>query len=132
MKPLWNGYNSRAAASRVVRVVIDPATATDPRVHVYYERKLVIDIPLPRAFNGVEDVKVGFTAGTGGLNNNHDVWGLSAEPAVPRAGEEKLAYTGASETATNVALALGIVAIIAALALRPRRRSRRLRENQAN
>jgi hypothetical protein len=124
MKPLWNGHNSRAAAARVVRVVIDPASASDPRVLVYYEKELVIDIPLPHAFKGVDDVKVGFTAGTGGLNNNHDVWGLSAEAAPPKASDEKLAYTGASETATNVALALGIVAIVAAVALRPRRRSR--------
>jgi hypothetical protein len=119
---LSSSFGSRESADRVVRVVIDPATASDPRVNVYYENELVIDIPLPAAFNTVSTVKIGFAAGTGGLNNNHDVWGLSSVVASSSGGDEGLAPTGGSETVGVIALVLGIMATIAAVALRPRRR----------
>ncbi len=120
---LSSGFGNRESADRVVRVVIDSATSSDPRVNVYYESELVIDIPLPAAFSSVSTVKIGFSAGTGGLNNNHDVWGLSSVVAGSNGGgDEELAPTGGSETVGVIALVLGIMATIAAVALRPRRR----------
>jgi hypothetical protein len=119
------GYMDREEAARQVRVVIDPANASDPRVEVYYDGGTlpIIDIPLPAAFSAVSTVKIGFSAGTGGSVNNHNVWGLTSTSADSASTEEELASTGSSETVGIAALVLGIMATIAAVALRPRRRA---------
>ena len=125
LNPLSAGYTTRADATRSVRVVIDPANASDPRVEVYYDGGTlpIIDIPLPASFSDVSTVKIGFSAGTGGSVNNHNVWGLTSTSADSASTEEELASTGSSETVGIAALALGIMATIAAVALRPRRRA---------
>ena len=107
-QPLIADYASRAEASRKVRVVIDAATKTEPKVTVYYQDEQIIQVPLPDAFLDVSNIKIGFGAGTGGINNNHEVWGLTSQAADPIEEEpveepvdngntdEELAATGAS------------------------------------
>ena len=106
--PLIDGFASRQEADRKVRVVIDAATKTDPKVTVYYQDEQIIQVALPEAFSNIANVKIGFSAGTGGATNNHDVWGLTSQAADPIEEEpveepvdngntdEELAATGAS------------------------------------
>lgn len=81
--PLIQSYGTRQDADRKVRVVIDAATKADPKVTVYYQDEQIIQSPLPAAFSSVSNVKIGFAAGTGGSVDNHDVWGLTSQPADP-------------------------------------------------
>jgi hypothetical protein len=116
-------YTTRLEAARQVRVVIDPSKAIDPRVKVYYDggTEAIVDVALPEEFNDVSSVKIGFSAGTGGSVNNHNVWGLTANPAPPVPMQEELAPTGASD---NVALGAMLVAVLsgaAAVVVRRRR-----------
>lgn len=121
LEPLSAGYTTRLDAARTVRVVIDSANASDPRVTVYYDggTEPIIDIPLPSEFQSVPTVKIGFAAGTGGSTNNHAVWGLTSTSAAPE--EEELAPTGSSETVGLGALIVATLAGIAAVAVRRRR-----------
>lgn len=121
LNPLSASYASRLEAARIVRVVIDSATASDPRVQVYYDggAEPIIDIPLPSEFQSVPTVKIGFSAGTGGSVNNHNVWGLTSTAAP--AAEEELAPTGSSEVVGLGALIVATLAGIAAVAVRRRR-----------
>lgn len=125
LNPLSASYTTRLEAARQVRIVIDPATAADPRVKVYYDAGLlpIIDVALPAEFDSVSNVKIGFSSGTGGSTNNHAVWGLTSTAADSASTEEELASTGSSETVGIAALVLGILATLAAVALRPRRRA---------
>jgi hypothetical protein len=125
LNPLSANYATRLEAARVVRVVIDPANATNPRVKVYYDGGTtpVVDIALPAAFSSVPSVKIGFSAGTGGSVDTHNVWGLTSTAAPASSAGEDLATTGSSQNVGIVALLLGILATIAAVALRPRRRA---------
>lgn len=121
LPPLSASYATRLDAQRVIRVVIDPATASDPRVQVYYDggAEPVIDIELPAEFSSVPTVKIGFSAGTGGSTNNHNVWGLISTSS--EAEEEELAPTGSSEVVGVGALIVATLAGIAAVAVRRRR-----------
>lgn len=83
------GTNSRAGRARSVRVTVDPATAGNPRVKVYYAANgsgtglsQVLDVAAPTALLAESTFKFGFSAGTGGLNNNNEVWGLSVKSLV--------------------------------------------------
>jgi LPXTG-motif cell wall-anchored protein len=121
---LSNNYATRAEATVQVRVVIDPANAIDPRVKVYYDGgPAVVDVALPDEFNTVASVKIGFSAGTGGSVNNHNVWGLTANPAppVPMQEDEDLAATGSSEIVGLAAMLVALLSGIAAVVLRRRR-----------
>ncbi len=121
LEPLSASYATRLEAARTVRVVIDSATASDPRVQVYYDAGTtpIIDIALPATFSSVPTVKIGFAAGTGGSTNNHAVWGLTSTTAASE--EEELAPTGSSETVGLGALIVASLAGIAAVAVRRRR-----------
>lgn len=90
--------NSRMEGARKLRVKVDSTQLVNPRVKVFYEDQLAIDVPLPEQFNGVTNVKLGFTASSGGATNNHEVWGLQTEVANPQlvAGAPALANTGPS------------------------------------
>jgi LPXTG-motif cell wall-anchored protein len=113
---LVGGYADRAAAARVIRVVVDPANVSNPRVVVYYQGVEAVNVPLPSAFSNVSTIKFGFAAGTGGLTNNHDVWGLTVNSS-PRADEASLANTGRDSALTGMIamgfLAAGAVAMVA-------------------
>lgn len=78
LSPLVDGYTTREDAAADIRVVVDPVSANDPRVVVYYDDVEIINIPLPAEFDDVTSVKIGFTAGTGGSVDFHDIWGLTA------------------------------------------------------
>jgi hypothetical protein len=113
-----DGYTTREDAAADVRVIVDPVTANDPRVVVFYNDTEIINVPLPDEFAEVSTVKIGFTAGTGGSVDFHDVWGLTAttSPNPP-----VLAETGVDAglfgiTATSLIAAGGI-----ALAVRRRK-----------
>jgi hypothetical protein len=121
-QPIINSYSSREQADRKVRVVIDAATKTDPKVTVYYQDEQIIQVALPEAFTDVSNVKIGFSAGTGGATNNHEVWGLVSQAADPNeeepveeepvengTPEEELAATGADSVALWFGFALAMV-----------------------
>ena len=132
LEPLTSGYSTRLAATRLVRVVIDPATLSAPKLTVYYGTSSatltkVIEVPLPDVFATVASVKIGFAAGTGGSTDYHDVWGLttSAAPAATSpAADPVLAATGPKQTGIIVS-GLGALLLIGAgtgaLTLRRRR-----------
>lgn len=120
LNPLSASYSTRLDAARQVRVVIDPATASDPRVKVYYDggELPIIDVALPAEFDAVSNVKIGFSSGTGGSTNNHAVWGLVSTSAAVE--DEELAPTGASESVALGALLVAALTGIAAVAVRRR------------
>lgn len=93
------GATDRMSGARKIRVKVDSTSIENPRVQVFYEDVLAIDIPLPTDFNNVSNVKIGFTAGSGGATNVHEVWGLSTAAANPELVtiENSLANTGAEE-----------------------------------
>ena len=130
LNPLTNGYLVRSVADRLVRVVIDPATAADPKVTVFYEGTQVIQVALPAAFTGVAGVKIGFSAGSGGSTDFHDVWGLTttaapAASAAPAVDAPALAATGPNQTgiiASGVGALLLIIGGALTLMLTLRRR----------
>lgn len=114
--PLIDDYNSRKDADRKIRVVIDAATKADPKVTVYYNDDQIIEAALPDAFDNVANVNVGFTSGTGGLNNNHEVWGLTSVAADP-VEEEKPVDEVEEELADTGYDAITVSAIAAVLLL---------------
>jgi uncharacterized repeat protein (TIGR02543 family) len=113
-----SGPDTRLDAARPVRVVVDPTTDDAPQIRVYMWKsgdlfqdettapiQLVVD--QPAEYKDAEFIKFGFSASTGGANNNHAVWGLQIAPistemsptlyvvpqdAIVRAGEEAV-YT---------------------------------------
>lgn len=117
LSAMVNGYDSREEAAVVVRVVIDPATIADPRVVVFYDGSEIIDIPLPEDFDNVATVKIGFSAGTGGSTDNHEIWGLTttSSPNAP------LADTGIETGVYGLAAASLMAAGGVALAVRRRK-----------
>ena len=119
---LSEDYSTRLEAARQVRVVIDPSKAIDPRVKVYYDggTEAVVDVALPEEFNTVSSVKIGFSAGTGGSVNNHNVWGLTANPAPPVPMQEDLAPTGASDSLAVGAMLVAVLSGVAAVVVRRR------------
>lgn len=106
----------RASAARTIRVVIDPSTASNPKVAVYYEGTKVTEIALPNEFKSVKSIKVGFASGTGGSVDFHEVWGITSKES-PNA--PKLADTG-SDVAGLGLLAVGLVAAGASVLVRRR------------
>jgi len=81
-RPL-NDYSSRAGATRLVRVVIDPDSDEGQFVRVYLDGAEVLVAPVPVAFTRASTFKFGFAAATGGLDNNHEVWGMGVESVLP-------------------------------------------------
>lgn len=117
LKAMVSGYTTREEAAVVVRVVIDPATIADPRVVVFYDGTEIINIALPEGFNDVSTVKIGFSAGTGGSTDNHEIWGLTTSSS-PNA---VLADTGVNSGLVGLAGASLIAAGGIALAVRRRK-----------
>lgn len=75
--------STRAAATRVVRVVIDPDSEEGQFVRVYLDGAEVLVAPVPVEFTRASTFKFGFAAATGGLTNNHEVWGMEVESVLP-------------------------------------------------
>lgn len=133
LDPLVDRYLTRADAARTVRITIDPVTADDARIMVYYEGTLVFDIPLPEDLKSVENVKLGFSAGTGGSVNKHDVWSVGAQVADPfydppaqPAESSELAATGLNSSVPSQLMSFSLLLSLAGTAfLIARRRSRK-------
>lgn len=105
LRPFAAGYTSRAEAARVARIVIDPLDGTDPHVKVYYDGTLVQDVAAPELLINTPNVKIGFTAASGGSTNFHEVWGIGENPT------HTLANTGGSLDQYLWLIALGLAAI---------------------
>jgi hypothetical protein len=75
--------STREAATRVVRVVIDPDSEEGQFVRVYLDGAEVLIAPVPVEFTRASTFKFGFAAATGGLTNNHEVWGMEVESVLP-------------------------------------------------
>jgi hypothetical protein len=86
-----SGPDTRLDAARPVRVVVDPTTDDAPQIRVYMWKsgdlfqdettapiQLVVD--QPAEYKDAEFIKFGFSASTGGANDNHAVWGLQIAP----------------------------------------------------
>jgi len=118
-KLLVDNYATRADAAVQVRVVIDSASATNPRVKIYYAGDKIIDIALPSAFQSVSTVKIGFSAGTGGSTDNHEVWGLSTTSAVSTS---SLASTGVNLSDYYLLIAAALASVLGGSAALVRKR----------
>lgn len=126
--PLVDGYSTRAESGREIRIVIDPVTAPDARVYVYYDGDLILDVALPSSMKSVANVKLGFSAGTGGSIDKHDIWGVGAEVADPTyeapnlpTHEKKLAATGVDANIMGVVTVIAVSCLIGGTALMRRR-----------
>ncbi len=126
--PSYAGAASRMSGARKIRVKADSTQLANPRVQVFYEDVLAIDVPLPHEFVGVEKVKLGFTAGSGGATNNHEVWALTSTVANPQLVKQnpELASTGESASAEISLLALAIVLSLTGVGLAALRRRKQL------
>lgn len=75
--------STRSEAARVVRVVIDPDSEDGQLVRVYLDGVEILVAPVPREFTQASTFKFGFTASTGGLTNNHEIWGMDVASVEP-------------------------------------------------
>jgi hypothetical protein len=73
----------RAASTRLVRVLIDPDTEAEPEVTVFIDGVPVLQAPLPEAYLDAASFKFGFSGSTGGVTDNHEIWGLSVASVDP-------------------------------------------------
>ena len=73
--------NTREEGAHLYRVRVDGSDVTDRKVTVYIDGVEVISVPLPQEFIDTQYVKFGWTAGTGGSNDFHEVWGATVVPA---------------------------------------------------
>jgi len=71
--------------ARSVRIVIDDASVASRMVKVYYDGSTspVVETAAPTALLAASTFKFGFASGTGGLNDIHEVWGLTVNSVVP-------------------------------------------------
>jgi hypothetical protein len=99
---------SRSAAARKVRIVIDPATATNPQARIYMSGSDLslpttpaVEVPLPAEYLAASTFKFGFSGSTGGQTNNHEVWGLQINPATPPASYSRCKGTGSYDTSAG-------------------------------
>lgn len=104
-KLISNSYETRAASSTTVKILIDSPFIKNPRVKVYYENVLVQNVALPAKFDDVSEIKFGFTAGTGASTNFNEVSAVvvkTLNAALPFSAESKstvvLANTGSTST----------------------------------
>lgn len=80
-----SGTNVRLSRARSIRIVIDPSTVSPPKVKVWVcdytttcntSSTPVVNVNAPNELIAEPTIRFGFSAGTGGLNNNHEIWGL--------------------------------------------------------
>jgi hypothetical protein len=85
-----SGTGDRAGRAREVRVVIDRPSVASPKVKVYLgfvgalPTTPTLEVDQPAVFRTTPTFKFGFSASTGGFDNNHEVWdlGIGATAAV--------------------------------------------------
>jgi hypothetical protein len=73
----------RAAATKTVRVVFDPDTVPSRMVTVYLNGAQVVQVPAPPELIAATTFKFGFSAATGDVTNNNEVWNLTIESVNP-------------------------------------------------
>lgn len=80
-----NGGNDRTSRARSIRIVVDPSTASTPQVKVWVcavgtrcntSSTPTLAVNAPTELLAEPTVRFGFSAGTGGQNNNHEIWDL--------------------------------------------------------
>lgn len=76
---------TRAASTRTGHVVFDPATGI---VTVSLDGVTVLQIPAPQELLTSQHFFVGFTASTGGAQDNHEVWDLEVRAEAPASGQD--------------------------------------------
>ena len=85
--------NTRAQAARPVRILVDPSNLVNPKIRIYMWKtgsltqdpttapiQLVVD--QPAEYIAATSMKFGFSASTGGADDNHAIWGLQIAPQV--------------------------------------------------
>lgn len=112
-----NGTSDRTNRSRSVRIVIDPSTAPNPQVKVWVcavsarcdtSTTPTLAVNAPAQLLSEPTVRFGFSAGTGGATNNHEIWDLQVASfqTFPAAAITTTALTDATvETAFNTNIA---------------------------
>ena len=80
------GGTDRSARARSIRITVDPASAANPRVKVYYAANgsgtgltQVLDIAAPAELLAEPTFKFGFSSATGGATNNNEVWDVQVD-----------------------------------------------------
>lgn len=80
---LISGADTRSGRARNVRVVVDPATAANPKIKVYFwaingsaPGTATLEVAQPARYTAASTFKFGFTASTGGANNIHEIFDL--------------------------------------------------------
>ena len=77
------GAASRAAGTHTVRVVFDPDTVAQRMVTVYLDGSQVVQVDAPAQLIAATSFKFGFSAATGSVTNNNEVWNLTIESVNP-------------------------------------------------
>ena len=89
------GKNSdtRAAAARPVRILVDPSTNANPKIRVYMWKSgsltqdvatapIALVVDQPAEYIAASTFKFGFSSSTGGSTDYHAIWGLEISPRV--------------------------------------------------
>jgi hypothetical protein len=69
--------DSREEAAHLIRVRVDSAKVAERKVRIFIDGARVLTVDLPEEFLAAETVKFGWTAGTGGFTNYHEIWGAT-------------------------------------------------------
>lgn len=72
---------TREEGAHLLRVRVDGSDVADRKVTVFVDGEKVLSAPLPQEFIDAQTVKFGWTAGTGGSMDNHEIWGATISPA---------------------------------------------------
>lgn len=112
-----SGADNRTDRARSVRIVVDPSTVSTPQVKVWVcavntrcnaANPPTLTVNAPAELLAEPTVRFGFSAGTGGLNNNHEIWDLQVASfqTFPAAAITTTALTDATiDIAYNTAIA---------------------------
>jgi hypothetical protein len=87
------GAADRASGTHTVRVVFDPDTVAERKVTVYLDGSQVVQVDAPAELIAATSFKFGFSAATGSVTNNHEVWNLTIESVNPVTPEPEPAPT---------------------------------------
>jgi len=77
------GDNTRAGATVEVHIVVDPSTVANPKVTVSLDGTQVLQIDEPAELLAATSFKFGFSASTGAVTDNHEVWDLTINSVIP-------------------------------------------------
>lgn len=121
----WSsGTNSRAGRAKSVRITIDPSTEASPKVSVWVcavatrcdtAATPTLSIAAPADLLNEPTIRFGFSAGTGGFTNNHEIWDLQVgsvkqfPPAAITTPSVANGQTGTAYSQTIVATGVGAI-----------------------